>query len=48
MKGSDLPADVRYEALSYKWGPPQPEQLFTINGIKTHICENLGLALRRL
>jgi hypothetical protein len=48
IKGSDLPANVPYQAFSYEWGCPQPESSIIVNGVKTKIRDNLWLALRSL
>jgi hypothetical protein len=48
IKGSDLPADVPYQALSYEWSCPQPESSIIVSGVKTKIRDNLWLALRSL
>jgi hypothetical protein len=41
IQGHDLQTDVTYEALSYEWGPPDPEHLIAINGVRMPIRENL-------
>lgn len=35
----------KYTALSYVWGPPEPGRYIFLNGYKTKVTGNLGLAL---
>jgi len=43
-----LDSNPKYEALSYVWGPLQPECYIECHGSKLRISANCGAALRRL
>jgi hypothetical protein len=40
--------DLRFEALSYVWGDPEPAQEIEVDGVACQIRPNLHSALRRL